>query len=85
MKEEREGKSRLPVVAASIFFLLPFLYILSIGPAIGIVAKTGKKSHLEIYTEIYRPLFEAMDKFPVLEKALNDYCAPWAKFPFKSS
>jgi len=85
MNEEREGKSRVPVVAASVFFLIPCLYILSIGPAVRIVAKTGKREHHEICWSLYRPLLRVVAHFPILERALNDYTKLWVKYPFRVS
>jgi len=64
-------RGRLPLFIASGILSLPFVYVLSYGPALQLA--TRYDTNLRIFKQVYMPLRWLMRHFPPLNDLMNWY------------
>jgi len=73
-RADSEPRTRLPAFIAGAIFLLPVLYVLSIGPTAGLAL--NKRSG-RVYVAIYAPILWAAERSETVSDILYAYMQIW--------
>lgn len=77
MRNEKKSAGTPLTILALLILVLPFLYVLSIGPAAGLATRGYIDAENNTLKMFYAPIAWSVDNFPVCRVILEPYVKLW--------